>query len=452
MSSWRPYAVVLLLAVAALAPIRSYDSFWHLATGRWILEHRALPLTDPFAVASDRVPWVNGEWLFQVMARCIEWMGGLTAVWIARALLVGTIFVIGWRKSHAPLLASLAFLGGHQQLDARPSAAAALLLVLAIATVRRPVLFVLATIIWINVHPSALLAPLVALLLTRDLRTTGASAVALLVNPYGWRGVAAPIELTSYVGSGAFVNAEWLPSPPLVFPMLYVTVVIAAVLYALSKDKREDLWRTLLLAVLAALAIRHVRNQGLWFAAFPMLAVGTDALKKPFVRWLVPIPIVYVLITTPHTPVLAPHRFPVQAAEIVKPLRGNIYDPDQFGGYLIHALYPARRVLTDGRNELYHRFNEEYAVAREDGRAWNALLRKYRIDLAVDEYRPPLDVINAATGAHQAMPASLAYWPRREWALIGHDDVSMVFARRAAYPREVIEKLEVRGVVPDAAH
>ncbi|HEV7919821.1 MAG TPA: hypothetical protein VGR02_03420 [Thermoanaerobaculia bacterium] len=450
MRLWRPLLVVLLLAAAALAPIRSYDSFWHLASGRWILDHRALPLTDPFAIASDRVPWINGEWLFQVAARCIELLGGLTAVWIARALLVGAIFVIGWRTSNAPLLASLAFLGGHQQLDARPSAAAALLLVLAIATVRKPILFVLVTIVWINVHPSALLAPLVALLLTREPRTMAASAVALLVNPFGWRGIAAPLALTSYVGSGELVNAEWLPSPPLVFPMLYITVVIAAVLFALSKDKRSDLWRTLLLAVFAALAIRHVRNQGLWFAAFPMLAVGGGGLK-PVLRWLAPVPILYVLITTPHTKVMAPGRFPVRAVPLLGQLRGNIYNPDQFGGYLIHAVYPERRVLTDGRNELYHRFNQEYAVAREDGRAWNALLRKYRIDLAVDEYRPPLDVINGVTGAHQSMPASLAYWPRAKWALIGYDDAAMVFARRAAYPREVLEKLEVRGVVPDAA-
>src|ERR1051325_6588643 len=214
MRSWRPLLVVLLLAAAALAPIRSYDSFWHLAPGRWILDHRALPLADPFAIASDRVPWINGEWLFQVVARCIELAGGLTAVWIARALLVGAIFVIGWRKSDAPLLVSLAFLGGHQQLDARPSAAAALLLALAIATVRRPVLFVLVTVVWINVHPSALLAPLVALLLTRDWRTTAASAAALLVNPYGCRGAGARVARTSYVGSGGFVNAGGPPSPP----------------------------------------------------------------------------------------------------------------------------------------------------------------------------------------------------------------------------------------------
>ena len=56
------------MALAAVAPVRNYDSFWHLATGRWIVEHRALPLQDPFAVASDRTEWINGEWLFETVA------------------------------------------------------------------------------------------------------------------------------------------------------------------------------------------------------------------------------------------------------------------------------------------------------------------------------------------------------------------------------------------------
>jgi hypothetical protein len=54
-------------------------------------------------------------------------------------------------------------------------------------------------------------------------------------------------------------------------------------------------------------------------------------------------------------------------------------------------------------------------------------------------------------GQHQQAPASLAYWPGREWALIGYDDVAMVFARRRAFAPGVISRLEVKGVVPDAA-
>ena len=76
-------------------------------------------------------------------------------------------------------------------------------------------------------------------------------------------------------------------------------------------------------------------------------------------------------------------------------------------------------------------------------------MRKYKIDLAVDEYRGPVDTIDPVTHHHRLMPASLDYWPRDEWALIAYDDVGMAFARRAAFPREAINQFELK-VVPDA--
>src|SRR5205085_6353004 len=89
-------ALIIVLAAAALAPIRSYDLFWHLATGHWIADHLALPLTDPFALASDRKPWIDGEWLFEVAAYGLGAIGGLNAIAIARAVLVAMILVFGW--------------------------------------------------------------------------------------------------------------------------------------------------------------------------------------------------------------------------------------------------------------------------------------------------------------------------------------------------------------------
>jgi hypothetical protein len=106
-------------------------------------------------------------------------------------------------------------------------------------------------------------------------------------------------------------------------------------------------------------------------------------------------------------------------------------------------------VLTDGRNELYRTFIPEYSRARADQRQWSALLAKYRIDLAVDEYRTPLSVVDASTQRESKLPASLAYWPRREWALIAFDEAGMVFARRSAFDAGTIAKWEIRGVVPD---
>ena len=466
---WLPVTLFAALTLTAIAPIRSYDFFWHLASGRWITEHHALPLTDPFAVASDRTEWINGEWLWQVLVHANYSAGGFAAITLMRAMEAALIFTLGYLFARredvdgvALFAAAIAFAGAHERLEARPSSAAALLLVAGIIAIEHSRrlrggatwIYALITIAWINIHPSAILAPLLPLVLRRDVLTTATSTLALLVNPFGWKAIAAPVQLTLYARSGAFVNAEWLPSPPLVFPLLYVTIAMAIVVFALVQDKRDAIWRFGLLAILAVLALRHVRNQGLYFAAFPLLVA--PEFRRPVSKRLLigaaAAVIAVVAITTSHGIGIDAERFPVRAVARLRDSpfdRGHIYNPDQFGGYLIWSFYPQRRALTDGRNELYHEYNAEYARARLDSRAWHALLRKYRIDVAVDEYRPPLDTINAATGEHTTVPASLAYFPRQQWALVAFDDAAMVFVRRAAFAADDVNRLELKGVVPD---
>ena len=50
------------LAPAFAVVLKSYDVWSHLATGRWIVEHRSLPHTDPFTYTMQGKPWrlVNG--------------------------------------------------------------------------------------------------------------------------------------------------------------------------------------------------------------------------------------------------------------------------------------------------------------------------------------------------------------------------------------------------------
>ena len=466
-------ALLVILTPVALQPIYSYDFFWHLSAGRWIAEHGALPLTDPFAVASDRTPWINGEWLFQVLLYGLHTIGGVAAAAWSRAVLVAAIFAANFffagrvtGASIAFLLASLAFAGGCARIDARPGTVAAALLVGAIVLLSTKsrwatVAYVALTIVWINTHPSALLAPFIAgavAVFERDRRdawiTAIGSALALLVNPFGIHGVLAPLQLTAFVGSGAFVNAEWLPSPLRIFPILYLTVAVGGIAFATARARRDQLWRFAVFALLAWLSLAHVRNQGLYFAAFPILIspmVRREISHRALVVVAI-IPIAWMAIRFDHSASLATRRFPIASVARLKQTRlfGNIYNPDQFGGYLIWSFYPERRALTDGRNELYHQFIAEYAKARLDSRAWRALLKKYRIELAVDEYRGPIESVDAMTGGRRAIPASLAYFPRREWALVGYDDVSMVFARRASFPQALLDRWEITGVVPDA--
>jgi hypothetical protein len=456
-------ALFILIAASSIAPIRSYDFFWHLATGRWIADYHALPAYDPFAVASDRSPWVNDEWLFDVVLHGIHSVVGFDGLSLLRALFVALlfagVFALAARDGDpfaALLFTSLAVFAVGGQFDVRPASAAVALLVIAVASVDAPILFIIVTILWINIHPSAILAPLIPITRMRWRLALG-SAAALLVNPWGWRGIAAPIEVAAFVRSGLFVNAEWLPSDVRQFPLLYVTLAMAIALFSVTPARRSHAWRFALLLILGSLAIQHVRNQGLYFAAMPLLV--TPYVTRPLSRnaraaiaLLALVLLGLVVMGRDSRRGIDGSRFPVRAAARMKAagLHGNVYDPDQFGGFLIWSLYPERRVLTDGRNELYHTYIGEYSRARLDERAWRALLRKYAVDLAVDEYRQErMEVRNAVTGQHSFVPASLVYWPRQDWALVAYDHAAMVFARRAAFPGEVIEKWEIRDVLPD---
>lgn len=459
-----PIALALLFSLAAIAPVRNYDFFWHLATGRWIVEHQALPQTDPFAIASDKHDWINGEWLFEVVAYALHEVVGLSGMSFVRALMAAGIFLIilnradGSRPraaSHSEILrsalddeglawrvltTSIAFAGAMQTFDLRPSSAAMLFVVLSIGA-RSWIAHAVIAALWINVHPSALLAPGIALLVTRKPLPVIASALALLINPHGIRAITSPLELMSFVQSGAFVNAEWLPSSVTMFPLLYLLVIAGIAAFVM---KRDEWWRALLFAGFAYLAIRHVRNQPLFFAAFPLL-VPRFEVKKSIAYVASAAAILLVAITADHRPGVAPERFPLEAVARLKAtgFKGNIYNPDQFGGFVIWSFYPERRALTDGRNELYRTYIDEYARARGDERAWRALLRKYRIDLAVDEHREPLRVVDAQTRRVREVPASLAYWPNAQWAMIAVDEAGMVFARREAFAPELIARYEL---------
>jgi len=494
-------AFFVLAAIAAVAPIRSYDYFWHLTTGRWIVDHHSIPQFDPLAVASAHVPWINGEWLYEIVLYALHGIGGDAGISILSATLAAAIFAIGilittQDAGVALLIAGVAFAGASDRLGVRPAAAAALLIVIAIGLLGSKlriltlmIAYALLTIVWINVHPSALLAPVLALIsilqiavvgktrqraaggtageppalrssafrasALRGVILTAASAIALLVNPYGWNAIVAPLRLTSEIHSGAFVNAEWLPSTFDFFPLLYVTIGAAMLLFLGTKEKRANAWRFVIFALIAALAIRYVRNQGLYFAALPLLVPPIGNFSRRVSNAIAActlIPLAWVFQHDVHRPGIDEERFPARAVAALHSynLPGNIYNVDQFGGLIEWTFYPERRALTDGRNELFRDFIEADAVAHHDSRAWHAMIAKYGLVLAVDEYQnEKIEVLDVASGERRALPASLVRYRRRDWALIAFDDAAMVFARRDAFPAPRLDAIEYRFIVPD---
>ena len=56
--------------------IVSPDIGFHLSSARWMLEHRAWPATDPFSFTVTGHPYIDMQWLFQLMLYGANRLGG----------------------------------------------------------------------------------------------------------------------------------------------------------------------------------------------------------------------------------------------------------------------------------------------------------------------------------------------------------------------------------------
>jgi hypothetical protein len=280
------------------------------------------------------------------------------------------------------------------------------------------------------------------------LATTVVAGLALLLNPYGSAAILAPLRLASTVSG--FRNVEWWPSLPTAFPYLYV-LALAGALLALRAWRRRDVPRLaelLLLVLLGAMAIAYRRNQGLFFAAWPLLvAPGLPRVRPRLAALASVLAGVGVLASTwPPLALGIDSLFPVAAVAKLRQsgLQGTIYTPYWLGGFLIWSFYPQRRALTDGRNELYVAYQAEYEAALRDKARWHALLRRYDVRLAVVDYHErPVTVVDPRNGRPRLVPGFALYFPLREWAPIAVDQAVIVYARRDAFPAQMLAPLDL---------
>ncbi|HXE72277.1 MAG TPA: hypothetical protein VNO81_06420, partial [Candidatus Nitrosotenuis sp.] len=68
------------------------DTWWMLAAGRWIWEQGRLPAQDPFSWTAAGSPWLDHEWLAQVVFYGLYLAGGLPALFALRSLAVLAAF------------------------------------------------------------------------------------------------------------------------------------------------------------------------------------------------------------------------------------------------------------------------------------------------------------------------------------------------------------------------
>jgi hypothetical protein len=238
-------------AYAAIQTSYATDVWWALATGRYIVEHGTIPRVDVFSHTYPGAPWVNGEWLSQVLFyETYRWGGGSALALLKVALAAGFYLAaawVGWKRSGSLVCAvlvtasvigcrtffdiksdlflfvgTLALMALHDAY--RRGAPATLLVAL-------PVMFAL----WVNLHFSFVYGLGVLFLLagTELLKTrlglpgamstarvrslalaSAVAAAACLLNPYGTRAFTYPFAILGE-GEGNAWRAgitEWHPT------------------------------------------------------------------------------------------------------------------------------------------------------------------------------------------------------------------------------------------------
>jgi len=478
---------------------------WHLAAGRWMLEHRAILAMNPFTFSASGKAWLNHEWIFQILVALADRLGGPAGLVLLRMLIVGFLVLLLYRQSRrvdlprgaALLLAVLCLLAARWRLFLRPELMTLLLLPLGLeiflrrengGIVRRAIQLSLIMVVGINAHGGMLLLPLLALtafvgehlqamveksgdwgVFRRGAALLAVIGASSLINPWGIATILAPLRLAHLVSKPWVRNPEWSFPTWSRFPELYIVIPAAFILLVLD-DKHWS--RRLCFGVLAILGMRYVRNEGVFFVLLPILLgpalarIGhrirkyldeSSASRLSALSAVAGLVLCLASLNARGFPLglgYAPDRYPIKASDFLKKeglLEHRIYNDVRFGGWLIGAFYPPTQFFIDDRNEVHEELLERIweIQSASSTRRWQELLDSYGIRGALLKYKAPVPVQDPEGTSLGYRGWSVLWFPQKRWALVYWDDQAMVLVDRKTADPEWLTQFEYSQVRPD---
>ena len=192
-----PILVVIVAGLCALHRLDDFDTWWHLAAGRWIIQHHSVPRTDvlSFALADRR--WINMQWLLDVVLYGLHRLGGADLLVVSTALTLA--LTIAWlirnlRPALGPVASSMLALWvtviAQERFNVRPEVASFIFLqaLLWLLTRARAAdgrglwLLPLISVLWTNSHHLSVIG-----LFTIGCYMGGAVAARFPLLPMRWR-------------------------------------------------------------------------------------------------------------------------------------------------------------------------------------------------------------------------------------------------------------------------
>lgn len=457
----RVFVIVLALGLFTMAArnVTDPDIWWHLRTGQIISQTHAFVHADPYSFTRHGRPWVNHEWLSDLLIyglyRAAGW-GGLIAVF--GAVSAATLMLTFLRSPGQPYFAALALVVGAYAAapgwGVRPHTISLLLASIFLLVLERseensrglPWLIPL-TLLWVNLHAEyALGIALILLFLAGEgmeaacglknvraarlrLRNLGMVLLGCLavvaLNPNGLRMYVYPISTLRSPAMQEYI-AEWASPNFHEARYLPFALMVLAILFLLSTSRTKLRMRDLLLLLaLTAGSLRSVRHISIFvLIAAPILSnliqnwwhehgwhfaakASTSTPRRVFNALVLASFLgfagVRIHSVVGHQAQTEAENFPAAAAAFLASahLPGPIFNHYNFGGYFIWKLYPDYPVYIDGRADLYgdqflHDFAGTYYVRDA---AWDKPIQQWKIRTIVLPPDAPLVAALKLSGA-----------------------------------------------------
>jgi hypothetical protein len=344
------FALLLAVFLRRLDP----DFGWHLQAGRYILQH-GVPAHDIFSYTAPNFPWINHEWLSDVLLAVLQAGGFWLVAAVFAAVWTAAIMLAAGRRMWLVYAFGLAAVIA--DAVARPNAWTALFFALLLWMLRRGVRWPIVALfaLWANLHGGfviGLLAVAVAAVRERQYwPVLGAAVLATFVNPYGptlyveiWRTLT-DTQLHSQI-------KEW---EPLRVGPLYGFYIVAFLFVVMASKWRYEF---VLPVLLLAASVSSQRQFPLFVvASLGLIGEGYRKLAKllnvetGWRSYLIPA-VITVLALVPVGKIVAnPHNeLPDKAMADLRahPCRGQVFNEYDYGGYIVWQL-PGTRVYIDGR-------------------------------------------------------------------------------------------------------
>ncbi len=473
--------VSVFIAVLFLGPIMlnlDGDLPRHLLTGKFILETKTVPSTEPFAYPYQGKPYVSHEWLADVIFYLVYKYTRLAGIAILSALLLATTFCILYTYTSSiselrfPTLILVIWGAAATSLNwvTRPHLISMLFLTICLIWLDKLVreekkiklwLFPLLMLIWSNMHGEfiagmlAMLAYLVGwiwdYLFTKEpakksigknlFFATGLSFLASLINPAGfgpWK------TLIGFVNNSYLMSRMYEARPPDFsqpeFMVLLGLLAFSIFILAIKKYKISTS-QAFLLAGFSAMSLMAGRNVHLYGIVAPFVLAGAVSQDHKFVLlhrlensirsaernlrgivWPL-IAIAASILALSGKPAqklynFDPNIFPVNATKwiMMNPQQGNMFNDLNWGGYLALHLWPEQSVFVDSMADTTGELTSAYESVITLSSNRKAILSEYQVEWAVIQSSSLLAGELEAEG----------------WATLYEDDTAVIFRSNSA--------------------